>query len=138
MGDDESDCVALCRDLKAAGIVYEVRQLVKERQAKMGVKWRYEVAVGAGDEQRAKRLLQLPEKVVEWDSDAPELEPDETVALPESSEALRPELDEARRRRSYLRAFHPEDATVEIWRLAPCGNNQVEAALRGELYPRAR
>jgi len=129
-GDSESDCVEQCEDLKAAGIPYEVRQVVKERQAKMGVKWRYEVAVSGEDAQRARGLLQLPEKVVEWDSDAPEPEPDESEALPESRAILGSDVDEARRRRNYLKSLDPEDATVEVWHLAASGYNKVEAGLQ--------
>lgn len=81
----------------------------------MQVNWKYELAVSQEDEARAKELLQLPETVVEWNSET--ADEDEDQALLEYPEQFDSDfdLDEARRRRLYLKAFDPEDACVEVW-----------------------
>ncbi len=96
----------------------------------MQVKWRYELAVSQEAEQRAKELLQLPETVVEWNSEAPD--EDENQALLEYSEQFDSDfdLDEARRRRLYLKAFDPEDACVEVWQEPPGDSSAVAKSLK--------
>lgn len=107
IGDSETDCVSQCLPLKEAGIPYEVSQFVKDRRQRMQVIWRYELAVSREDEHRAKELLELPETVVEWSSET--ADEDENQALLEYPEHLDSDLDldEARRRRLYLKAFDP-------------------------------
>lgn len=136
IGDSESDCLEQCQELKEAEIPYEVAQLVKEHTRGMSVTWRYELAVSSADEQRSKELLQLPEKVVEWNSDTPE-EEDENQALLEYPEGLGSDEDEARRRRDYLKVFYPEDASVEIGQVRGEGDSGIESALK-ENYIRVR
>jgi hypothetical protein len=136
IGDSESDCVALCQLLKKSDIPYDVAQQVKEERGRMEVAWRYELGVSAADEERAKDLLQLPEKVVEWNSETP-AEEDENQALLEYPEGIGSDADEPRRRRDYLKAFYPEDAAVEIWQAGPEGDSGVQAALQ-ENYIRVR
>jgi len=136
IGDQESDCLALCKDLKAANVPYEVAQLVKGSRGRMGVNWRYELAVSAENERHAKELLQLPDKVVEWNSETSE-EEDESQALLEYAERFKPDLDEPRRRRDYLKPFYPDDASVEIWQTGPEGHSGIQSALK-ENYIRVR
>jgi hypothetical protein len=135
IGDSETDCVAQCTELKEAGIPYAVVQRVKEKRQRMQVSWKYELAVSAEHERRAKDLLQLPEKVVEWDSDNPE-EPDEEEALPDAG-VVEPDLDEARRRRSYLKYFDSDNACVEISEAGSLGIDVVKSCLK-ENYIRVR
>lgn len=136
VGDSESDCLEQCQLLKEADIPYEVAQLVKERSRGMGVTSRYELAVSAADARRAKELLQLPEKVVEWNSESTEDE-DETQALLEYPETIGSDPDEPRRRRDYLKVFYPEDASVEIGQVRGEGDSGIESALK-ENYIRVR
>jgi len=56
-GNDESECVALCRLLMKADIPYKVAQVPVAAQFKMRVKWRYEIGVLYADSQLAKDLL---------------------------------------------------------------------------------
>ena len=137
IGDSETDCVSLCQPLKEAGIPYEVSQLVKDRRRGMQVIWRFELAVSHEDEQRAKELLQLPEAVVEWNSET--TDEDEDQALLEYPEHFDSDfdLDEARRRRLYLKDFDPENACVEVWQ-EPQGESSAVASSLKENYIRMR
>jgi hypothetical protein len=137
IGDSETDCVSQCQPLKEAGIPYEVSQRVKDRSQRMQVIRRYELAVSNEDEARAKELLQLPETVVEWNSET--TEEDENQALLEYPEHFDSDLDldEARRRRLYLKAFDPEDACVEVWQ-APSGESSAVESFLDENYIRIR
>jgi len=47
------------------------------------------------------------------------------------------DLDEARRRRLYLKAFDPEDACVEVWQVPPGESSAVASSLK-ENYIRMR
>lgn len=137
IGDSETECVEQCQPLKEAGIPYNISQLVKERRRGMQVKWRYELAMSQEEEARAKELLQLPETVVQWNSETPD--EDENQALLEYPEQFDTdfELDEARRRRQYLDAFDPEDASVEVWQ-EPQGESSAVASSLKEGYVRMR
>jgi hypothetical protein len=107
IGDSETDCVSQCQPLKEADIRYEVSQLVKDRRQGMQVISRYELAVSPEDEPRAKELLQLPETpetVVEQSSETTEADENQTLLeYPEHFDDNF-DLDEARRRRLYLKA----------------------------------
>ncbi|MGC1415448.1 MAG: hypothetical protein WA817_09215 [Candidatus Acidiferrum sp.] len=135
IGDSETDCVSQCRPLKEAGIPYQVSRTVKDRRQHMQVIWRYQLVVSREDEQRARELLQLPETVVEWNSDT--TEEDGNQALLEYPEHFDSDLDldEARRRRLYLKAFDPEDACVEVWQ-EPLGDSCAIASSLKENYIR--
>lgn len=137
IGDSETDCVEQCQPLKEAGIPYRISQLVKDRGRRMQVNWKYELAVSQEDEARAKELLQLPETVVEWNSET--ADEDEDQALLEYPEQFDSDfdLDEARRRRLYLKAFDPEDACVEVWQESPGESSAVATSLK-ENYIRMR
>jgi hypothetical protein len=130
IGDSETDCVSQCQPLKEAGIPYEVSQLVKDRSQRMQVIRRFELAVSHEDEARAKELLELPETVVEWNSET--ADEDENQALLEYPEHFDPDfdLDEARRRRLYLKAFDPEDACVEVWQEPQSETSGVVSSLK--------
>jgi hypothetical protein len=83
-----------------------------------------------------RELLQLPETVVEWNSET--AEEDENEGLLEYPEHFDSDLDldEPRRRRLYLKALDPEDVCVEVWQVAS-GENAVERSLK-ENYIRMR
>jgi hypothetical protein len=117
MGDSQETCVALCERLKDAGIRYQVKQGMKSRSARMTVTWKYELAVPAEDEKRAKELLELPEVVVDESSE--ETEDDEDQALMEWPEADESTPGTVRKGSSNLGPWHPEDATVEVWTETP-------------------
>jgi hypothetical protein len=136
-GDSETDCVSLCQSLKEAGIPYEVSQLVKDRRQRMQVIWRYELAVSSEDEQRAKEVLQLQESASERTPET--TDEDENQALLEYPEHFDGDfdLDEARRRRLYLKDFDPEDACDEIWQAPPGESSAIESSLK-ENYVRMR
>jgi hypothetical protein len=102
----------------------------------MQVIWRYELAVSREDEHRAKELLELPETPVEWSSET--TDEDENQALLEYPEHFDSDLDldEAHRRRLYLKAFDPEDACVEVGQVTP-GDSAIASSLK-ENYIRMR
>jgi hypothetical protein len=82
----------------------------------MRVVWKFELTVSADDELRAKELLELPETVVEEDSDTTEEEDDQALyELPAGDDAPEP----AHKRDSYLDPWYPEDATVEVHSISP-------------------
>jgi len=137
IGDSETDCVSQCEHLKEAGIPFEVSQIVKDRRQGMQVIWRYELVVPPEDELRAKELLQLPDIVAERSSET--TDEDENQALLEYPEHFDEDfdLDEARRRRLYLKAFDPEDAYDEIWQVPPGEGSAIESSLK-ENYVRTR
>jgi hypothetical protein len=110
-GDDQSRCLELCEELKANDIPYEVAQNVKSYGRGMSVDWKFELAVSADDELRAKDLLSLPETVVEEKSDTAEEEGDQPhYELPAGDDTPGP----GNNRDSYLDPWYPEDATVEV------------------------
>jgi hypothetical protein len=117
MGDNQETCVALCLQLKDAGIRYQVTEGLKSRSARMTVTWKYELAVPEEDEKRAKELLELPETVVEESSEL--TEEDEDQALMEWPEGDESAPGTVRKGSSYLDSWYPEDATVEVWTETP-------------------
>jgi hypothetical protein len=130
-GDDQPRCVALCLELKDAGIRYHVSQSVTARIG-MNVNWRYELGVPAAAAESAKTLLELPDTVVEESSDFPE--EDENQALLEYPHGGKSAAGDARIRRnysSYLNPWYPEDASIEIWtRPADEHSTVVESCLQ--------
>lgn len=129
-GDSETDCVDVCRELKRAGIVYRVAQQRVSRSIGMRVDWRYQVGVLDCDYEPARAALGLG-------SATDDNVEDQAFEIPESigpiSKLSQPE-DERRATRSYLKPWHPENATVEIWsRVALQIPSIVEMALRENL-----
>ena len=117
MGDNQETCVALCVQLKDAGIRYQVTEGMKSRNARMTVTWKYELAVPAEDEKKAKELLELPETVVEESSEL--TEEDEDQALMEWPEGDESTPGTVRKGSFYLGPWYPEEATVEVWTETP-------------------
>jgi HSP20 family molecular chaperone IbpA len=117
MGDDQQTCIALCLQLKESGIRYEVTEGIKSRGARMSVTWRYELAVPAEDEKRAKELLELPETVVEESSELTEEDEDQALLEWPQGEESTPGM--VHKGSSYLSPWYPEDATVEVWAETP-------------------
>jgi hypothetical protein len=117
MGDNQETCVALCLRLKDEGIRYQVTEGMKSRNARMTVTWKYELAVPAEDEKKAKELLELPETVVEESSEL--TEEDEDQALLEWPGGDESTQGAVRKGSSYLDPWHPEDATVEVFAETP-------------------
>lgn len=127
-GDDQRDCVNLCQELKSAGILYAMSQNVKSRRMDMRVDWKFEIAVPAADESRAKELLGLPETIVEWDSELTEEDENQALCeLPEGEES--PEFPN--KRVSYLEPWYPEDTTAQVWlQEASDASTMVEMSLK--------
>ena len=117
IGDDQQRCVFLCVQLNAVGIRYRVTEGMKSRNASMTVTWKYELAVSAEDEKRAKELLELPETVVEESSEL--TEEDEDQALMEWPEGDESTPGAVRKGSSYLGPWYAEDATVEVFTETP-------------------
>ena len=117
MGGSQETCVALCLQLKDAGIRYQVTQGMKSRSTGMTVTWKYELAVPPEDEKRAKELLELPETVVEESSE--ETEDDEDQALMELPEGDESTPGTVRKGNSYLGPWYAEAATVEVFTGTP-------------------
>ena len=114
-GNDESECVALCRLLMKADIPYKVAQVPVAAQFKMRVKWRYEIGVPYADSQLAKDLLGIEGEFADtcYDPDGKD-KPEEA----NDGDELRVDdtpPDAEVRSDSYLKHWYPEDATVEIW-----------------------
>jgi hypothetical protein len=114
-GNDESECVALCRILMKADIPYKVAQVPVEAKFKMRVKWRYEIGVPYPDSQLAKDLLGIEGEFADacYDPD----DDDETEGGNGADELRADDTppDAVVKSDSYLKPWYPEDATVEIW-----------------------
>ena len=117
MGDNQETCVALCLQLRDAGIRYQVTKGMKSRSTRMNVTWKYELAVSSEDEKKAKELLELPETLVEESSELTEEDEDQALLeLPEGDEST---PGAASKGSSYLGPWNPEDATVEVFAETP-------------------
>jgi hypothetical protein len=108
-GDDETDCVEICRDLQLAGIEYRVSQTPVGLRGRMGVSWKFAIGVSSFDYEAAKRALGLDEQAN--DSSDENLELSDTAA---TTDGARPDEAEVRAG-AYLRKWCPEDATIKVW-----------------------
>jgi hypothetical protein len=110
---EEKECVALCRELLREGIEYRVVQIPESRYIRMEVDWRYEIAVQAVDYERAREVLGIDDQSADGAPAKESVEHeagDEPLPQPDDSPP-----DEPVRNDSYLKAWYPEDATVEVW-----------------------
>jgi hypothetical protein len=118
-GNDQSECVALCQQLKAAGMYYLVAQDVESRSLRMQVSWRYQIGVRSSEYDGAKELLGIEDKRVDVkaDEDEDEGSGDPTVELPDTEDStVEDAISEERARSStYLKKWYPEDAIVKVW-----------------------
>lgn len=117
-GNDQSECVALCHQLKAAGMYYLVAQDVESRSLRMQVSWRYQIGVRSSEYDRAKELLRIEDKPVDVkDDDDDEGSGDPTLELPDAEDStVEDAISEERVRSStYLKKWYPEDAIVKVW-----------------------
>ena len=114
-GNDESECVALCRILMKADIPYKVAQVPVEAKFYMRVKWRYEIGVPYADSRRAKDLLGIEGEFADacYDLD----DEDETEEANDEVELRVDDTppDAVVKSDTYLKPWYPEDATVDIW-----------------------
>jgi hypothetical protein len=126
VGSGQDVCVDLCLQLQAVGILYKVAQNLKSRSG-TAVEWTYVLAVLPPDEAQAKKLLKLPEIVVE-DSD----EPAEDEALPGLPEENFGDRQKPPSRQRSTVHWYPEDATVDVWtQSANDADAIVEMSLKG-------
>jgi hypothetical protein len=118
-GNDQSECVALCQQLKAAGRYYLVAQDVESRSLRMQVSWRYQIGVRSSEYDGAKELLGIEDKPIDVkdDEDEDEGSGDPTVELPDTEDStVEDAISEERIRSSaYLKKWYPEDAIVKVW-----------------------
>src|SRR5258708_38890741 len=103
-GDDETDCVEICRDLTSAGVEYRVSQEPVGLSGRMGVTWRFETGV-------PRSQFELAKQAAGW---AVEKEPDDQgFELNEDSGiTIGTEHDHGRSAAEYLKPWSPEDATI--------------------------
>jgi len=129
-GDSQVDCVEVCHELKRAGIGYTVAQQPVSRSIRMRVKFGFQVGVRESDYESARAALGLNAAADE------EIE-NQAFEIPECirpiSEFSQP-ADERRLASSYLKPWHAENATVEIWwQVASDTPSIVELAFRENL-----
>ena len=99
-GDSETDCVEICRDLQLADIEYRVSQTPAGLSGRMGVSWKFAVAVSGSDYEAAKSALGLDGQVNDsTDATSGDVRPDEAKV----------------RAGEYLKRWRPEDATIKVW-----------------------
>ena len=112
--DDQTECVGVCRDLRSANIRYRVDQIPYEKTAKMGLIWHYRINISPSDFDRAKELLDIdgPQNTIPSSDAEDEEVVDPTVELADAGTLL---TAKSNRRDTYLDAWSPEDATVEVW-----------------------
>jgi hypothetical protein len=94
----------------------------------MNVQWRYELAVRADDEQRAKEILDLPKTVVEEDDESIEEGEEEQTSIELSAQDEEPSAEHGPD--SYSDRWYPEDATVEVWSGEGSKQSLVEMSLK--------
>jgi hypothetical protein len=144
-GERDTDCVAFCRELRDIGIAYKVSQTEVSRSVRMGIVWRYEIAIASTDYEKAKELLQLEDDPASGnDSVISELSEDHlTDDVADGGPEVDPEDVESEaasaERRVYSEDWYAEDATAEVWTQSagPKGNplgldatSMVELSLR--------
>jgi hypothetical protein len=108
-GDSETDCVETCRDLQLAGIEYKVSQQPVSRSSRMGVIWRFEVGVADSDYGPATQALGLG---------ADDGAEDQGFEIKESTGPVTEadcREDQTKAADAYLKPWHAENATVEVW-----------------------
>jgi hypothetical protein len=121
-GDDESDCLEVCRQLKDADLYYRVDRFEKYRTTGMTVYWDYKISIPASSYEKARNVLGIDEKYAE---DEPSFELPAATTL---ANDLRVGSD------SYLKKWNPENATIEVWtQKAADTSSIVELSLKGNL-----
>jgi hypothetical protein len=118
-GTGEQDCMEHCLSLKDEKIHYEVSKTSIERLVGMQVVRKYEIAVAARDNEKARMTLGI-------EDDAPPVE--------ELPAAEGPDAHGLVKSSSYLQRWYPEDATVEVWlQKAEDSSSIVELSLNANL-----
>ena len=144
-GERDVDCVAFCRELRDVGIPYKVSQTEVSRSVRMGIVWRYEIAIASSDYEKTKDLLQLeddPDAAASPDENDERIENDENAPASENDSAVSELSDDhltadmagidpnnylendpedveseedSAKRRAYSEDWYAEDATAEVW-----------------------
>jgi hypothetical protein len=111
-GNNQAECLSVCRDLLKAEIPYKVAQTPAVRDFRMRVKSLYEIGVLDADYEPAKELLGIEGEFTDSCYD------EEVEGEPQDANSEEPDdspPDAEIRNDSYLKPWYPEDATVEIW-----------------------
>jgi hypothetical protein len=116
-GQDESECVSICKELKAAGVPFEVNQ--NRTQYFQGLDEHYKIGVPPDFYDQAKQIINDGGFVSEDDEGDDEDEP--TTELPADDESAAAENSDDRPPKKWRSA----DASVEIW--------SEETATHGEM-----
>jgi hypothetical protein len=111
-GEDEWQCVALCRELQSAEIPYKVSQTEKYRDARMGSHWDYEIAVPPAEYEKAKNLLGIGDEPEKDEGQADQTD-DAWRDSPEPARVF-DTAAEANESDSSAGQSSPEEASVEI------------------------
>ncbi len=111
-GDSETDCVEICRELQLAAIQYSVSQQPVSRSSKMGVIWRFEIAVRASQYGLGKGNSRFERRMTTgWKKEEQAFAIEESAASASEASADQNQPKAS----SFFRKRHPEDATVEVW-----------------------
>jgi hypothetical protein len=128
-GQDEWQCVALCRELQSAEIPYKVSQTEKYRDARMGSHWDYEIAVSPAEYEKAKNLLGIGDEPEEDEGQADQTD-DAWRDSPEPARVF-DTAAEANESDSSAGQSSPEEASVEICSLdAPDAASFLESCFK--------
>jgi hypothetical protein len=118
-GDDAVECADVCRQLQQEEIRYSVDQSILSREARMGVKWKYQIQVGATDYQKARKTLGYEE------AEGKEL-PDEAENEAATELPARDDLPVEDVHGDWNpRGWYPEDATLQVWSGNPIERGSV-------------
>jgi hypothetical protein len=111
---DQDECVGVCRELLSTGIRYHVDEITLGPAVNLQAIRHYRILISSDDLDRAKKRLGIDEPQNTIPS--PDAQDDEVVdpamELPDAGLPLNIAWE---RRRRYLDAWYPEDATVEVW-----------------------
>ena len=131
-GNDETDCVEICRDLMSAGVEYRVSQEPVGLSGRMGVDFTFQIGVPRSQFEAAKQAAGL---ALEKEPEDQALELNEALELKEDGATTTETAHHnAGIAADYLKHWSPEDATIEIYsKPASDTSSIIELSLRENL-----
>lgn len=133
-GQDENECVSLCRDLMDAGIRYEVSQWPVSHGTRMEVTFKFQLSVLDSEYEKAREILGFKRKDAEAEGQIQSVDSDAPLKSTIDDSSKPNDSDERVQTKAYLKRWSPESATSDVWtRRAADNSSVVELSLRENL-----